>query len=108
AIWRIRRNCFWSTSVDNAPTFPSIGAVPSRPATMCPVTQHWCLGWDRSTARYGAMGSAMSVPNSRCFMVRVYGLYPTVSVAQSLQNDRDLLGCQEIRLVANPARSRTL
>ena len=54
----------WSGLVDREPTRPSTDAVPSSPATMCPVTQHSCRGRDRSTARYGPSASGTSAPRS--------------------------------------------
>src|SRR5699024_12644693 len=56
-----------------------MAAVPSRPATICPVTQHSCRGSVRSTAKYGAMESAGSSPNSRIRMSVVYELDSAMS-----------------------------
>src|SRR5699024_8087154 len=59
-----------------------MAAVPSRPATICPVTQHSCRGSVRSTAKYGAMESAGSSPNSRIRMSVVYELDSAMSACR--------------------------
>src|SRR5699024_8720885 len=83
AICRIRRNRSRSGAVDRAPTRPWMAAVPSRPATMCPVTQHSCRSRVRSTSRYGANGSGIGPLRSSRSIRAVYSIAPTVIGAET-------------------------
>src|SRR5699024_3994727 len=56
-----------------------MAAVPSRPATMCPVTQHSCRGRVRSTSRYGANGSGIGALRSSRSIWAVYSITPRVT-----------------------------
>src|SRR5699024_12828377 len=55
-----------------------MAAVPSRPATMCPVTQHSCRSRVRSTSRYGANGSGIGPLRSSRSIRAVYSIAPSV------------------------------